>query len=342
MSVLHRSPRSAFLLALAATFVATSTAVMVAPPPAAARQSTKKPPQQRPSPSLSVDVPAPAPARYFTINQVLAKRDSARTSGAGPQYASTSATMTDAPPAGGQLLPSSEPFGLSTFRAPEGLLWVKWRDIEQHLQAEAKDIARCKADRNNCSPPARQFLALVEDAQARTGRARIEAVNRAVNAALRYISDLAQHGVADRWTAPLVTLAAGRGDCEDYAIAKYAILRAAGVPSDDLRLLLVHDRAVRQDHAVLAVRDNGRWLVLDNRHLMLGETETLWHFTPLFALDHAGVSLFAAPYAGRRLGETGPASKGTAGTRDKAPIKPPSNQRSSQAAPSASPNAYLL
>ena len=112
---------------------------------------------------------------------------------------------------------------------------------------------------------------------------------------------LAQHGVADRWTAPLATLAAGRGDCEDYAIAKYAILRAAGIPEADLRLLLVRDRAVRQDHAVLAVRDNGRWLVLDNRHLMLAETTMLPQFTPLFALDHQGVSLFATPYVARPM-----------------------------------------
>jgi predicted transglutaminase-like cysteine proteinase len=311
MSVLHRSPRSAFLLALALTFAATSTAIVVAPNSASARQTVKKPPRQRQTPSLSVDVPATATARYFTINQVLAKRDATRGSGSGPQYASTSATMTDAPSAGRHLLPSGEPFGLTTFRAPDGLLWVKWRDIEIQMQAEAKDIARCRLSRNSCPPQVRQFLTLVESAQARNGRARIDAVNRAINGAIRYTTDFAQHGVADRWTAPIATLAAGRGDCEDYAIAKYAILLAAGVPSNDLRLLLVHDRAVRQDHAVLAVRDDDRWLVLDNRHLVLGEADTLWNFTPLFALDHNGVSLFAAPYAGRPGLDAASAAKAT-------------------------------
>ena len=209
--------------------------------------------------------------------------------------------MTDAPPAGRLLLALNEPFGLSTFRAPEGLLWVKWRGIEQQLQAEATEIALCRDDRHSCSSQALHFLRLMETAQARDGRARIDLVNRAVNSAIRYTTDYAQHGVADRWTAPLATLAAGRGDCEDYAIAKYAILRAAGVPASDLRLLLVRDRAARQDHAVLAVRDSGRWLVLDNRHLMLAEPTMLPQFTPLFALDHQGVSLFAAPYVARPL-----------------------------------------
>jgi len=107
--------------------------------------------------------------------------------------------------------------------------------------------------------------------------------------------------------APLATLAAGRGDCEDYAIAKYAILRAAGVPAEDLRLLLVRDRAVSQDHAVLAVRDNGQWLILDNRHAALAETAMLPHFAPLFVLDHTGVSLFASPYAARPEPDVQPA-----------------------------------
>ena len=195
------------------------------------------------------------------------------------------------------MLPPSEPFGLSTFRAPEGLLWVKWRGIERQMQVEAWETALCQTDRVACSQQALFFLRLVENAKARSGRARLDMVNRAVNSAIRYTSDYAQHGVADLWTAPLATLAAGRGDCEDYAIAKYAILRAAGVADDDLRLLLVRDRAVRQDHAVLAVRDNGQWLVLDNRHSMLSEPGMLPQFSPLFALDHNGVSLFAAPYA---------------------------------------------
>jgi predicted transglutaminase-like cysteine proteinase len=243
MSVSYPPNRGALLLALALVLIATS--------PASARQNAKKQ-QQRAMASLSVEVPAAAPARYFTINQVLAKRAGQRAPAPSVQYASTTTTMTDAPAAERRLLPSSEPFGLSTFRAPEGLLWVKWRAIEQQLRAEAQELAACRDDRDSCSSWALHFIRLTESARARDGRARIEAVNRAFNSAIHYTADFAQHGVAYRWTAPLATLAAGRGDCEDYAIAKYAILRAAGVPASDLRLLLVRDRAARQDHAVLS------------------------------------------------------------------------------------------
>ena len=76
------------------------------------------------------------------------------------------------------------------------------------------------------------------------------------------------------------------GDCEDYAIAKFAMLLDAGIAEKDLKVLLVRDMAVRQDHAVLAVRIDGRWLVLDNRRFGLAEAGDLPYFMPLFAIDH--------------------------------------------------------
>ena len=75
--------------------------------------------------------------------------------------------------------------------------------------------------------------------------------------------------------------------------------REAGFPRDDLQLVLVRDRAVRQDHAVLAARLDGHWLILDNRRSDLMDDRDASSFTPLFAINHRGVQLFAAPYAKR-------------------------------------------
>jgi predicted transglutaminase-like cysteine proteinase len=94
--------------------------------------------------------------------------------------------------------------------------------------------------------------------------AKLEAVNGYVNARVRFQDDRIQFGVADRWLAPSDTLARGRGDCEDFALAKRAMLRAAGVPEADLYLVVLKDLSRRADHAVLVVRAAGRFLVLDN------------------------------------------------------------------------------
>src|SRR5438034_7144611 len=243
------------------------------------------------------------PATFFSINAVLAKLDRQR--GRGPEAirfaALTPSRVTTDAQVPEKELPEfgKEPFGLFTFRAPEGMLWRKWRGLEADMAKEQTVLDRCRADAESCPPPAAQFLRLIDAVKSKSGRARLEEANRAVNAAIRYVSDFAQHGEADRWSAPLATFATAKGDCEDYAIAKYVALREAGFPEVELRVVLVRDRDVRQDHAVLAAHLGDRWLILDNRRSELLVDSDASSFTPLFAINHRGVQLFAAPYAKR-------------------------------------------
>jgi predicted transglutaminase-like cysteine proteinase len=243
------------------------------------------------------------PATFFSINAVLAKLDAQRGHGTDAVRLAAltpSNTATDAPHADKEApAVGAEPFGLFTFRAPDGLLWRKWRGVEASLVKEQAVLDQCRTDAANCAPHAAQFLRLINAVGSKSGRDKLDEANRGVNAAIRYVSDPAQHGEADRWSTPLATYASAKGDCEDYAIAKYVALTAAGFSRNDLQLVLVRDRAVRQDHAVLAARLDGRWLLLDNRFATLMEDSEASRFTPLFAIDHQGVHLFAAPYARR-------------------------------------------
>src|SRR5205814_2600424 len=147
---------------------------------------------------------------------------------------------------------STEPFGLVAYPLAFGGLHEKWLGVERKLDDERVQLALCDGDRDHCaSPAALQFLAIVDVAREHDGRARLGEINRAINLSIRPMSDLAQYGVPDLWTSPLATLAAGAGDCEDYAIAKYVALREAGLGDRDLRLLVVRDRKLREDHAVV-------------------------------------------------------------------------------------------
>ena len=149
---------------------------------------------------------------------------------------------------------------------------------------------------------------MIADGRAHDGRARIGVINRAINLAIRPMTDLAQWGVVDRWTAPLATLASGRGDCEDYAIAKYVALREAGVAENDVRLVIVRDLASGEDHAVVAARADERWIVLDNRRLTFVEDAAMPHVLPLFAFDQDGVKRFTLPIAEARRAPAEPAA----------------------------------
>jgi predicted transglutaminase-like cysteine proteinase len=262
-------------------------------------------------------VSARPPAKFFSINAVLAKLDRQRGQGSDAvrlAALSPSNTATDAPPSIREApAVGPEPFGLFTFRAPEGLLWRKWRGVEAAMAKEQAALDQCRTNAGNCPSHAAQFLRLIGAVGSKSGREKLDEANRGVNAAIRYVSDYAQHGEPDRWSTPLATYTTAKGDCEDYAIAKYVALTAAGFSRNDLQLVLVRDRTVRQDHAVLAARLDGRWLLLDNRFSTLTEDSDASRFTPLFAIDHHGVHLFAAPYAKRVLpGDQGAAAPAAA------------------------------
>lgn len=185
---------------------------------------------------------------------------------------------------------SAEPFGLGTSILNEGGLHDKWLGVQRRLDDELVQLALCDGDREGCvSPAALQFLAMVDVAKAHEGRARLGLLNRAINLAIRATSDLAQYGQPDVWSSPLVTLTTGAGDCEDYAIAKFVALRLAGVAPEDLRIVIVRDVILGEDHAVAAARLDGHWLTLDNRRMAMVEDSDARSYRPTFVIGPAGV-----------------------------------------------------
>lgn len=116
----------------------------------------------------------------------------------------------------------------------------------------------------------------------------IDAINRYVNSRIEYTSDFRQFGREDRWMRPNEAFASGRGDCEDYAIAKMAMLKAAGFDADDLYLVVLKDMTNMNDHAVLAVRHEGRFLILDNSHDRIEDANNISFFRPVMSYSSAG------------------------------------------------------
>jgi predicted transglutaminase-like cysteine proteinase len=248
---------------------------------------------------VHVDAPAASVVFAMTHNQTREQtqdrvNDDAQTHAkaatldpADPSFKSPAAT---AP--GIQSSALAEPFGLKTVSVEGGELLAKWVGVEADIRAESEILARCHENAESCPPSAKDFLAIIAEGRAHTGRARIGVINRAINLAIQPMSDLAQWGVPNRWIAPLVTFTTGHGNCKDYAIAKYVALREAGVADDDVRLVIVRNLAADEDHAVTAVRLDGNWIMLDNRWLTLVDDNEMDRVIPLFVLDDAGVRKF--------------------------------------------------
>ena len=111
--------------------------------------------------------------------------------------------------------PRALPFGLAAERVSEGEILHKWTDVQSEIRHDKEILASCRESASSCPPAAQVFLAIVDEGRARSGRARIGVINRAINLAIIPTSDLVQWGVVDRWSAPLETFTTRRGDCEE-------------------------------------------------------------------------------------------------------------------------------
>lgn len=116
----------------------------------------------------------------------------------------------------------------------------------------------------------------------------LEAVNWYVNRRVRFEDDQARFGRADVWSSANDTLRSGRGDCEDYAIAKMQMLRNAGFSDRDLYLVIVRDLVRRADHAVLVARAAGRMVVLDNGTDELLDSASVSDYRPVLTFAAYG------------------------------------------------------
>ena len=213
----------------------------------------------------------------------------------GPAADLTAGTLTS-PGAMELIRKSAEPFGLFASKVSAGALREKWLGVERKLDDERVQLALCDGDRERCvSPAALQLLAIVDNARARDGRARLGEINRAINLAIRPMSDMAQYGQIDVWSSPLDTFRSGAGDCEDYAIAKFVALRMVGISTEDIRIVVLRDLMRGEDHAVVLARLDGHWLTLDNRRMAMIEDIDVRNHRPLFVIDDSGVRRYEEP-----------------------------------------------
>jgi predicted transglutaminase-like cysteine proteinase len=208
---------------------------------------------------------------------------------------------------------AAEPFGLSATPVHAGGMFAKWEGVARKIDDDRVQLALCDGDRERCvSDAALKLLAIIDLGRAREGRARLGEINRAINLAIRSMSDLAQFGEVDVWSSPLDTFRSGAGDCEDYAIAKYVALRMAGIPADDLRIVVMADMMRGEGHAVTAVRLDGHWLMLDNERMAMVEDLNVRHYRPLFVIDDTGLKRYSDAPLLAKLPEPDPARSASA------------------------------
>lgn len=184
-------------------------------------------------------------------------------------------------------------FGMETEPLAASAISEKWDHAKSEIGRELEVVAECHRS-GACPTDAQKLIDLSAAGAGRTGRAKVGFINRAVDLAIKPMSDDAQWGEADHWSAPFETLRSSRGDCEDYAIVKYLALLEAGISRDDLKIVILKNVLPHEDHAVVVVRVDDQWLILDNRTLTMVRDIDVMQATPEFVLDQAGARRFVS------------------------------------------------
>jgi predicted transglutaminase-like cysteine proteinase len=160
-------------------------------------------------------------------------------------------------------------------------------------------VAQCHAN-GICPVAAQRLIDISATGAGRSRRARVGLINRAADLAISPVADEAQWGAADHWSDPFETLLSNHGDCEDYAILKYAALLEAAIPKDDVKIVILKNFFPNENHAAVATRVDGEWLILDNRTLTLVRDTDVTRAISEFVLDHEGVKRFNRASQNRR------------------------------------------
>lgn len=127
---------------------------------------------------------------------------------------------------------------------------------------------------------------------------KLAAINTFINRRIRiFDDDINIWGKSDYWATPLESLGREAGDCEDYSIAKYLLLRNLGIANEKLRLIYVRAQIggpqsrVFQAHMVLGyyAEPSAEPVILDN---LIGEIRTASRRTdlrPVFSFNSGGL-----------------------------------------------------
>ena len=178
----------------------------------------------------------------------------------------------------------------------EATAWPAWaQNLERHT-SERDAIRRCLQEESACSGKLKSLRTVLVKGAALDRDRQLRLVNRYINKR-RYRVDRRQASLSvvpggeaelrNHWSTLLEFLKRG-GDCEDYAVAKYFLLRELGFPAEDMRVLVTYEKSVRDYHAVLAVRrDNGSSWLLESDDTIVKGNHRRYRF--IYALNEAGI-----------------------------------------------------
>jgi predicted transglutaminase-like cysteine proteinase len=177
-------------------------------------------------------------------------------------------------------LNTSPLFGTTEIGSHDLEMFPKWRHTLQAFEEAVKNCRASQCDNND-------WQTIIERLHGKDLMTQLRETNFRINEK-RYVADVVNWAMPDYWATPFEFLRKNGGDCEDYAIAKYMVLRDVGIAADDMRIVVLKDLNLGVDHAVLAVYINGTPYILDNRNSDVMPSSSIHRYQPIYSINEHG------------------------------------------------------
>jgi predicted transglutaminase-like cysteine proteinase len=183
----------------------------------------------------------------------------------------------------------SDPFGNHTTElSKDAALVGTWESLRGKMQLEKAYFHECLASEEPLCPSIPMLVQKLDQIRQYRGKALLGHLNISVNLMIK--------PAPSEWTGPLEAITMRHGDCKAYSLAKYASAQELGLSADRVRLVIVHNRRHNEDHIVVAVHQDGEWLILDNlTNLLLRDWEKA-AYEPLAVLDYRGARRYLSAF----------------------------------------------
>jgi predicted transglutaminase-like cysteine proteinase len=166
--------------------------------------------------------------------------------------------------------------------------WTAWQDTLDRHQFERDLIQECLRDESACTRRLKGLrTVLLKGSELRVDQ-QIRLVNRYINRQ-RYKEDrISWRSAAGNQWQTLVEFLSKGGDCEDFAVAKYFVLREFGFDAEDMRVVIGREPQRATHHAMLAIRlDGDVWLLENDNSIYRNSGQDIERF--VYAINEQGI-----------------------------------------------------
>jgi predicted transglutaminase-like cysteine proteinase len=161
-----------------------------------------------------------------------------------------------------------------------------WTDVLARWQRERSAAGQCEASTPAAGCAPREWRELIQELRGLPRRTILERLNIAVNRH-PYVPSIDNWGVVSHWETPFEFFRRN-GQCQDYAIAKFMLLRDLGFANDELRIVVLRDVERGLDHAVLVVYLDGQSLMLDSLGDHVVPTASVAAYRAYYSINETG------------------------------------------------------